>query len=94
MNFGKAIDAMKEGEKLQREGWNGKNMWLIYVPGTEHAELKQDTPYHSALNTESTGQSHVTIEAHIDMFTAAGCMQPGWLASQSDMLADDWQIIV
>lgn len=90
MNFGQAIEELKAGRKCWREGWNGKGMFLILVKSTEDAELREGTPYHSALNTEATVQPTVTINPHIDMFTATGEMQPGWLASQTDMLADDW----
>jgi hypothetical protein len=48
-----------------------------------------DTPYAAALGDGTT----CTINPHIDMFTATGEMQPGWLASQTDMLANDWQIV-
>lgn len=90
MNFGQAIEEMKAGRKVWREGWNGKGMWLILVNGTKNCPLVDGTPYHRALNTENTGQPDVSINPHIDMMTATGEMQPGWLASQTDMLADDW----
>jgi len=90
MNFGKALEELKKGSKCRRSGWNGKNMYLIYVEGTKNAPLREGTPYHSALNCQSYGQSTVTINPHIDMFTAQGDFQPGWLASQTDMLAEDW----
>jgi Protein of unknown function (DUF2829) len=87
MNFGQAIEALKEGKKVSREGWNGKGMWLVYVPGTPNCLLNENSPYFQA------GLEQVTINPHIDMFTATGEMQPGWLASQTDMLADDWGIV-
>ena len=92
MNFGQAIEELKAGRKCWREGWNGKGMFLVLVKSTDNCQLKEGTPYHSALNPVSgeRGQSHVTINAHIDMFTATGEMQPGWLASQTDMLSEDW----
>ena len=86
MNFGLAIEALKKGYKVARSGWNGKGMWLILQTGSE-VTLREGTCYHKA------GLKHVKIDSHIDMFTAAGTMQPGWLASQADILADDWQII-
>jgi len=92
MNFGMAIEAMKMGYKVAREGWNDKHMFLVLVPGTENCQLKEGTPYEKAINTEVTGQSRVSINPHIDMMTATGEFQPGWLASQTDMLADDWGI--
>lgn len=87
MNFGEALHALKEGNKVSRAGWNGKGMFLIYVPGTKDAKLNEGTPYEKALNSNI-----VTINPHIDMYTATGEFQPGWLASQTDMLADDWEI--
>ena len=92
MNFGQALEALKSGSKVARQGWNGKGMWLILVPGTKPAILREGTPYHTHL-----GVSECEILPHIDMWTinAEGrrAMLPGWLASQSDMLADDWVVV-
>ena len=92
MNFGQAIDALKSGQKVARAGWNGRGMWLILVPGAPKAQLKDGTPYKAAL-----GQDECEILPHIDMWTvnASGrqAMLPGWLASQTDMLSDDWQVV-
>lgn len=92
MPFGLAIEAMKQGKRVARAGWNGKGMWLVLVPGTPSAQLKPGTPYANALGLESC-----EILPHIDMWTvnASGrrAMLPGWLASQTDMLADDWMIL-
>lgn len=88
MNFGEALEKLKEGSKVSREGWNGKGMWLILVPGSNGIRPVANTPYSNAGLT-----SEINIGAHIDMFTAAGDMQPGWLASQADMLADDWGVV-
>lgn len=93
MTFGQALEALQSGAKVQRQGWNGKGMWLIMVPGTIGATLAEGTPYHKALNGKGYGQGTVSIGTHIDMLTADGIMQPGWLASQMDMFSDDWQII-
>ena len=88
LSFGHAIELAKDGYKIARSGWNGKNMWLILVPGSPNIKPVAGTPYSNAGLIEK-----VTIDAHIDMFTAQGTMQPGWLASQSDMLAEDWCIV-
>lgn len=88
LNFGQALDALKEDKKVARTGWNGKGMFIMLVRGTVDAKLNDGTPYQKAL------QSNIaTINPHIDMKTTTGEMQPGWLASQTDMLADDWQIV-
>lgn len=88
MNFGDAIAALKEGKKVSRTGWNGKGMFLILVGGTKDAKLNDGTPYQKAL-----ASNIVTINPHIDMYTATGEFQPGWLASQTDMLSDDWGMV-
>ncbi|UZD96259.1 DUF2829 domain-containing protein [Pseudomonas corrugata] len=92
MSFGTAIVALKAGGKVARAGWNGKGMWLVLVPGTPAAQLREGSPYHAAL-----GLAECEVLPHIDMWTinAEGrrAMLPGWLASQSDMLADDWQLV-
>lgn len=92
MSFGEAIHELKAGHRVSRAGWNGKGMWLVLVPGTPVAQLRDGTPYKAA-----TGLDECEILPHIDMWTinADGrrAMLPGWLASQSDMLADDWTII-
>ena len=85
VGFGHALEMMQQGFKVTRAGWNGKGMWLIYVPGSESVKPVAGTPYSRAGITEPTG-----IKPHIDMMCVDGCMQPGWLASQSDMLANDW----
>lgn len=85
MNIGTAIKNLRAGAKVARAGWNGKGMFLLYVPGSTVA--RAGPPYSNA------GLTSVTIDPHIDMFTANGTMQPGWLASQADLLADDWEVI-
>jgi len=87
MNFGEAIKHLKTGKKLARSGWNGKGMFLIYVSGTKDVKLTESSAYYRA------GLKEVDINPHIDMYTANGTMQPGWLASQSDLLAEDWEIV-
>lgn len=92
MSFGHALVALQDGEKVCRKGWNGKGMFIVMVPATPNCKLREGTPYYNALNNASAITGSVTINAHIDMYTATGEMQPGWLASQTDMLAQDWQI--
>ncbi len=85
LTFGEAVEALKAGKKVTRAGWNGFGMWLILVPGMQNINVTEGTPYAKA------GLTHCNILSHIDMWTGHG-MLPGWLASQTDMLADDWAI--
>ena len=90
LSFGDAITYLKLGYKVARAGWNGKGMWLVL-----QTETKDVKPYHGSLyaNALSGIKETVTIDAHIDMYTAGGTMQPGWLASQADMLSNDWCLV-
>jgi hypothetical protein len=90
LSFGHAILALKAGHRVRRAGWNGEGVFLIYVPGTKDVMPRGGSPY-ASLAVSPSGV--VDINPHIDMKTATGEMQPGWLASQTDMLANDWQII-
>jgi hypothetical protein len=85
-DIGWAVLGMRLGLKVRRAGWNGKGMFLIYVPGTKGVEPRAGTPY------ADHGFVKVDIEPHIDMFTAQKRFQPGWLCSQADLLATDWEI--
>ncbi|MCZ4315133.1 DUF2829 domain-containing protein [Comamonadaceae bacterium G21597-S1] len=97
LSFGLSIEALKKGFKVARAGWNGKGMWLVLVPGTQLAKLNPGTPYAKALSTPEAECSACEILPHIDMWTVNAhgrrAMLPGWLASQTDMLADDWAIV-
>jgi hypothetical protein len=92
MSFGHAIEMLKLGKRVARKGWNGKGMWLLLVPGQPEVQLREGTPYYEHLQ-----QTHTEILPHIDMWTinADGrrAMLPGWPASQSDMLANDWVVV-
>ena len=93
LSFGQALEAMKIGEKLQRKGWNGKGMWVIYNAGSggETHAMFEGSFY------KKHGIDECEILPHFDMYTVNAdgrrAMLSGWLASQSDMNADDWQIV-
>lgn len=86
MNFGEALAALKQGHRVARSGWNGKNMYLFLVPGSVFKVNRE--PLLSMLGEGTEVQYH----AHIDMKTAQGYVVP-WLASQADMLDEDWEIV-
>ena len=83
MNFGLAIEAVKKGKKCRRAGWNGKN---------QHIELATRISYMTAggvyMNVE-----HEAIGNKAIAFVGTSGVQMGWLASQADMLAEDWEIV-
>ena len=91
MNFGEAIEALKCGKKVARQGWNGKNMFLWLKPaGIVKAEWCKD-PMLKAV-AEGNGGS-IPALGTICMLTANNEILSGWLASQTDMLSSDWEII-
>lgn len=86
MNIGGAIDALRRGLRVQRKGWNGKGMYLFLVPGSE-IKVSEGRPL---ADTFDIGTA-ISIQPHIDMMTAQGSIVP-WLASQTDILAEDWYV--
>lgn len=86
MNFSEALASIKEGKRVARSGWNGKGMFLFLVPGSNFSVNRE--PLLSILG-EGT---EVTYRPHIDMKDAEGKVVP-WLASQTDILADDWSVV-
>lgn len=86
LSFGLAVEAVKRGKKVARAGWNGKGMFLFLVPGST---FKVNRAPLLGIYPEGT---EINYHAHIDMKTADGTIVP-WLASQTDVLADDWSIV-
>lgn len=92
MNIGEAVAALKAGERVARAGWNGKNMWLAYSPG--NAALPAEKFWAGANRVYAEGNGgRATVLPCITMKTATGEILMGWLASQTDLLADDWQVV-
>ena len=88
MTFGSAIEALKSGARVAREGWNGKGMWLALMPGVVIPEGMVNGRTKKFVPT-----GDLPCQAYIAMWTAAGQWQPGWTPSQADMLADDWRVV-
>jgi len=76
MDFGNALTELKAGNKVQRDGWNGKGLWLELQRPDEHS--KMTLPY-------------IFMSYPADAKTTPGARVP-WFASQTDMLAEDWRI--
>jgi hypothetical protein len=94
MNFGEAIAALKSGKKVARQGWNGKGMFILQAGGyTVHKNKLRDGGPITKEFLESRGIDEMLIQHHFDMWTAQNQYQTGWLASQSDMQANDWVIV-
>ncbi|EOS77872.1 hypothetical protein C819_00487 [Lachnospiraceae bacterium 10-1] len=82
MNFGEALEALKSGKKVAREGWNGKKQYI---------ELATNISYTRA-GGNVVNCVHEAIGNKAIAFVGTSGVQMGWLASQADMLAEDWHI--
>ena len=83
MNFGEALASVKQGKRVARSGWNGKDMFIFLVPGSR---FQVNRPPLLGIYPEGT---QIDYAPHIDMKTAQGYIVP-WLASQADLLTNDW----
>ena len=93
MDFGGAIVALKAGNKVARTGWNGKGMWLsLSCDGSREVSAENFWSKHNSEFARQNG-GVATVLPSITMKTATGEILMGWLASQTDMLAEDWLIV-
>lgn len=96
LSFGQAIEQAKAGDAIARDGWNGKGMFVVLMPAL----------YLPPFNTQDTARkvndrtakwigegAPLDCQPYFAMYTAMKQWQPGWLASQADMLADDWCVV-
>ncbi len=87
MRFSEIIDdVLLSGKRAARSGWNGKNMFIFLVPGSTFKVNRKPL-----LGIYSEG-TEINYHGHVDMRTADGMIVP-WLCSQTDLQADDWEII-
>lgn len=83
MNFGEAIELLKTGSRLAREGWNGKNQYIALATNISYVNSRGEV-----INVEHNNIGNAAIA-----FVGTSGVQLGWLASQADMLANDWIIV-
>jgi len=93
LNFGEVLELLKQGKAVSREGWNGKGMLIYLNKGNIAADTKTDGEIvegikHSLFETGDNGT--VTRLPNLNMKAATGSTVTGWLASQTDLLAEDW----
>lgn len=82
MTFGEAINKAKEGAKITRKGWNGKNQYVELATRISYMNVQGEV-----VNCE-----HEAIGNKALAFVGTSGVQIGWLASQADMLANDWEV--
>lgn len=83
MNFGSAIEAAKAGKRIARDGWNGKSQYVELATCISYVNADG-----VAINVE-----HAAIGNKALAFVGTSGFQLGWLASQADMLAEDWYVV-
>ena len=81
MNFGLALEELKKGNKVRRKGWNGKGIFIELQRPTETSKMT-----HPYVFIDTTGLQTNNKYAPRDLVP--------WLASQTDMLAEDWEIVI
>ena len=89
MNFGQALELLKEGKSLTRKGWNGQGMFAYYVPANK---------YPASRNILETMKGYfendmVPYRAYLALKTAQNDVAT-WNPSTSDILAEDWEVVV
>ena len=111
LNFGQAIEALKQGKRVARQGWNGKGMFIFMRPADDLnidvvidnvKSLPQSVKdYYRKDVTDDKGvrifpadaNDKVKFTAYLCMKAADGTIVNGWLASQTDILSEDWTIL-
>ena len=83
MDFGKALEALKSGKKVARKGWNGKSQYIELATGISYVNAENEVVN---CNHEAIGNKAIA-------FVGTSGVQMGWLASQADMLAEDWEVV-
>lgn len=83
MNFGQALELLKQGKRVSRQGWNSKKQFI---------ELATNISYKNA-NEEIINAGHDAMGNRAIAFVGTSGIQIGWLASQADMLSEDWMVV-
>lgn len=107
MVFGRALEFAKDGRLIARKGWNGKGMFVFMRPEDEldtHTIITKVKSLPQSVKNyflekenndlpEEQGLTKVKFTAYLCMKASDGTIVNGWLASQADMLADDWEVL-
>lgn len=93
MNFGEATAQAFAGAKIRRAGWNGPDQWVCWMPPTvvPANEINERTRRH--IPVADAGEAvNLSVGGYFVIWTQQKIWQPGWLASQADMAATDWEL--
>lgn len=95
LTFGEAIELLKNGEKVARSGWNGRGMFIYLEKGSDPTTYSKDERVEAIRGDlfEQGAAGTATRLPNISMKNSQGNTVRGWLASQTDILAEDWNIV-
>ena len=96
LNYGQALEALKEGKRVSRKGWNGKGMFIFQRPADKLDKdfIPKVKSLPETVKTFLVDQGRdIEFLAYLCMWSATGEVVNGWLASQTDMLSNDWCIL-
>lgn len=91
MNIGGAVIALKQGYRVTRAGWNGRGIWLSLTPGRV-IPAHQFWSTHNRDFAKTQPNEGAMVRPYVTMKTVDGAIVP-WVCSQTDLLADDWEIV-
>lgn len=105
LSFGEALNLLKDGKMVQRAGWNGKDMFIFMRPEDNIPldvvvhnvkSLPQGVKDFFAIENQNgrDGSSQIKFTGYLCMKAADGSIVNCWLASQTDMLSNDWSEVV
>lgn len=84
MNFGEVLELVKKGSKIARKGWNGKGMFVYYIPAASYAALTE--------NAKREFGDVVPYEPYLAIKNVKGTVST-WVPSINDVLAEDWEVV-
>lgn len=101
MTFSEALEQLKQGKKLKRKNWNGKNQFIFLIHGEniQAAYSAWMSDYWTDNDPDDDILSHfidsgdISFPDFLAIKTTSNQIQLGWLASQTDMLSDDWEVV-
>lgn len=98
MDIGWAVRALKAGDRVRRAGWNGKGMWLVLIPGGTRPRGTIDAlgiipGFGHFVDDARAREADLVVLPVVAMRTAQGELLHGWLASQTDLLGMDWELV-
>lgn len=86
-------ECIENGKRITRKDWNGEDMFVYYTPGRKIPANTWDDRGNIKLTDHERLVGYVEVLGHLDMYNAKGQRVIGWLASQTDLTSDQWEIL-